>query len=121
MEALELEEVEALREQLVRLREELQAQLASSEAAARPVDLSEPIGRVSRMDALQQQSMTQANRASAALRERQVEAALGRIERDEYGACLGCGEEVGFQRLKARPEAPFCLPCQSLRERREGG
>ncbi len=121
MEALSEREVEELRADLVQLLGELRAQLASSAAAARPVDLSEPIGRVSRMDAMQQQSMAQANRASAKLRVQQAEAALARVERDGYGACQGCGDEVGFQRLKARPEAPFCLACQSLRERRSPG
>jgi len=61
--------------------------------------------------------MTQANRASLERRRAQVRAALRRLEADEYGDCVGCGEPVGFRRLEARPEAAFCIRCQRERER----
>jgi DnaK suppressor protein len=86
--------------------------------AAQPVDLDEPIGRLSRMDALQQQSMARASRQGLMLRAQQVEGALRRHADGELGVCLECGADVAFARLKARPEAPFCLACQSLREAR---
>ncbi len=113
------DEAEALHRNLRTLTDELRSQLASSEEGARPVDLDVPIGRLSRMDALQQQSMVRANRASAQLRLQQAEAALRRIEQEDYGGCVECGEEVGFARLEVRPETAFCVRCQSLRESRK--
>jgi DnaK suppressor protein len=110
------EELERLRQDLVALARELQAQLDTSDAAARPVDLDDPIGRISRIDAIQQQSMAQANRRGAQRRLQQVRAALERIEEDEYGPCAQCGDPVGFARLQVRPETPFCVGCQSRRE-----
>ena len=107
-----------LREDLEALEAALGEQLDTSRNAAGPVDLDEPIGRVSRVDALQQQHMVQAGRRAAALRRQQVEAALRRLAQGEYGACLVCGEAVGFARLKVRPEAPLCLACQAEREER---
>ena len=111
-------ELATLRTALDTLAADLRVQLASSEEGARPVDLDEPIGRLSRMEAMQQQSMTQANRRAAQLRLQQVEAAKTRIDRDEYGECAECGEAVGFKRLVVRPEAPLCIGCQGLREQR---
>ncbi len=107
-----------LQADLLSLREDLKQTLSLSSEAAQPVDLEEPIGRLSRMDAMQQQSMLKANRSAAQLRLQQVEGALLRWREGEYGECQSCGEWVGFPRLKARPEAPFCLSCQGLRERR---
>ena len=104
---------------LLALAEELRATIASATDAARPVDLDQPIGRVSRIDAIQQQSMVKANRQAAELRLRQVAAALRRIDEDDYGECMGCGEDIGFGRLEARPEAPFCIACQSRSEKRD--
>ena len=118
MEDLTPEASEELERALLALCEELRSLLEASEAGARPVDLGEPIGRISRMDAIQQQSMTQATRRAAELRHKQVEAALLRFERGEYGSCMECGEAVGFARLQVRPEAPFCIACQSRREDR---
>jgi DnaK suppressor protein len=65
---------------------------------------------------MQQQRMIAANRDAARQRRRQTEAALARCEADEYGDCSGCGEPIGYARLKARPESPLCVRCQSSRE-----
>jgi DnaK suppressor protein len=117
-ESLEPGQEEGLRRELERLQQELVGQLESSGEAARPVDLDQPIGRLSRMDAIQQQSMAQANRRGAQLRLRQVRAALGRLDDGEYGDCGQCGEAIGFARLRVRPEATFCVVCQGQREAR---
>ncbi len=116
---IESERIEELRRALVTLRDELNQLVDSTAEGVKPVDLGEPIGRISRMDAMQQQKMLAENRRAAQLRRRQVEAALARIEAGEYGECQGCGEEIEGRRLGARPEAALCLECQSRRERRD--
>jgi len=65
---------------------------------------------------MQQQKMVAVNRQAAQLRRRLVEGALSRIEDDEYGECLGCGEDIARRRLEVHPEAPFCIECQARRE-----
>jgi len=117
MEALTSEQCEELGQQLLTLQTELERLLASSEEAAKPVGLDQPIGRLSRMDAMQQQSMVQANRRAAQQRSSLVTRALRRLEGDEYGLCTECDENIGFPRLKARPETPLCINCQSHREK----
>ena len=107
-----------LRDALETLRAELDHVLSVGAESSRPVDLDEPIGRLSRMDALQQQSMAAANRRGAQARLRMVEAALGAMARGEYGECRRCEEEIQVARLRARPETPYCLPCQQAIEGR---
>jgi DnaK suppressor protein len=119
MSMLDEDELDARRQSLVKLRGELTALVTGATEGARPVDLDEPIGRISRVDAMQQQKMLAANRQAAQQRRRQVEAALDRIEAGEYGECQGCGEDVEPRRLEAQPEAPLCLDCQSRREKRD--
>jgi len=104
---------------LLDLRKELQKQLEDSSDGAMPVSLDQPIGRLSRMDAMQQQSMVQANRRTAQTRLTRIEAALRRYHSEEYGFCVECEEEIGYARLKAQPEAPFCIGCQGSREARD--
>jgi DnaK suppressor protein len=118
VEALTPAELATLRDALDALEVELREQLAATEDGAKPVDLGEPIGRLSRMEAMQQQSMTQANRSAAQRRLQQVSAAKQRVEREEYGDCAECGEPIGVKRLVVRPEAPLCIGCQGLREKR---
>ena len=118
MAGLSDQEKKTLKDALIALQAELSAMLSSSKEAADPVDLEAPIGRLSRMDALQDQSMAMANRNAARLRLKQSEAAVARFADDEYGDCLDCGEPIDIRRLMARPEGPFCLGCQTRREQR---
>jgi DnaK suppressor protein len=94
------------------LRAELEQLLDDSRESSKAVDLDQPIGRLSRMDALQQQAMAKANRAGTQRRVKLIEAAMMAIKQERYGECRRCEEPIGYPRLKARPETPFCLECQ---------
>ncbi len=45
-----------------------------------------------------------------------IEAALRRIDEGSYGRCEACGGAMGLQRLRAIPEARFCLSCSGHRD-----
>jgi len=45
--------------------------------------------------------------------------AAERIERGTYGFCTNCGESIGEDRLRARPEAELCIECKEEMELRE--
>jgi DnaK suppressor protein len=115
---LTAEQIDELHRVLLSERDRLEELLELSKEGARPVDLGEPIGRLTRMDAIQQQQMTKASRRSYETRLRQIQAALDLFGKDDYGYCRLCEEPIGYPRLKARPEAPFCLSCQNARESR---
>lgn len=51
-------------------------------------------------------------RSEAVRRElEEIDAALQRIQEGRYGNCLNCGGPMGLQRLRAIPEARYCLAC----------
>lgn len=110
------EQLAELKQDLENLQRQLSAGVEGSSEAVKPVSLDEPIGRLSRMDAMQQQSMAQANRQAARARLGLVESALGRMGRGDYGRCADCEEFVAWARLKAKPEAVLCISCQRERE-----
>ena len=103
---------------LLALSKEIEETLEISKDSAKPVDLEQPIGRVSRVDALQQQSMSKASRRNLEIRLRQTKTALVAVNDEEYGDCKECGESIGYLRLKARPETLFCFECQTRMEKR---
>jgi len=47
---------------------------------------------------------------------KRVERALAKFEGGSYGYCENCGKPIDFARLKALPDARFCLHCQRQRE-----
>lgn len=105
-------------ERLLAAIRELEDLLAVSGDSSQPVELETPIGRLSRMDAMQQQQMALASREAQQRRLQLLRNALQAMARGDYGYCRVCEEPIGYQRLQARPETPFCLACQS---RVEGG
>jgi DnaK suppressor protein len=107
-----------LHKDLVDLREELIEAIKAGEDRTDVVDLDQEIGRLSRMDALQQQKMAEAEAARHKIRLKTVIQALRAFEEDEYGFCKRCGELIDVRRLKARPESPCCVPCLRLVEAR---
>ena len=113
MEELSTTELATLRERLVELVAEIENSLGASAGSVAPVVLDQSsVGRLSRMDAMQQQAMAKATRRQAQLRLSQCQVALSAFDRDEYGLCRKCEEPIGCRRLTAKPEAPFCLECQ---------
>jgi len=48
-----------------------------------------------------------------------IEKSLEKIERGTYGECESCSEEIGLERLRARPVADFCIACKDEQERLE--
>ena len=118
MDDLTKEQIEDRRQALERLQVELGRMLETTKEGTQVVDLDEPIGRLTRMDAIQQQNVSAANRRSVDLRLRQVAQALELIKRGDYGTCRRCDDVITFQRLEARPESPYCLDCQAEIDRK---
>ena len=52
---------------------------------------------------------------------RQIDAALMRLARGQYGVCADCADEIEAKRLQAQPIAMRCNPCQANFERNHAG
>lgn len=84
----------------------------SSKEERKPVELDQQsIGRLSRMDAMQQQAMAIANETERQNEILRIENALKRIENDEYGICVSCGEDIAIKRLEVNPTTFLCIEC----------
>ena len=111
------QQLEQLQKSLATKKKDLEAQLVSVDLDTKPVTLDQQsVGRVSRIDAIQQQQMALANQQQSTELLRRIELALQRIDSGEYGSCLQCEEPIAVARLQAQPFASLCLDCQSARE-----
>jgi DnaK suppressor protein len=102
----------ALRKRLDERRAELLVHSNHSGDYRKPVELDQQaVGRLSRMDALQNQEMhlEQERRRKAELD--RIEKTLKRMEDDEYGHCHNCGEPIQIKRLEFDPTTPLCVQC----------
>ncbi len=109
---------EELTAALLALQDDLRQTLRTTSEHARTVELDQAaVGRLSRVDALQQQAMAAEQAKRNALRLQQVAVALQTVADDAYGDCKKCGEPIGYRRLRARPESPCCVLCMAEMER----
>lgn len=69
------------------------------------------VGRLSRMDALQQQAMAEATHRRRAQERQQLEAARKRIADGSFGECRECGETIDPARLRLNPALTVCITC----------
>ena len=100
------------RKRLTEKRQELLAIVESSKDSRKPVELDQSrVGRLSRMDALQDQAMALETERRREIELRRIDAALARVESGDYGECLTCGEEIEPKRLELHPATPVCIDC----------
>ncbi len=71
------------------------------------------VGRLSRMDAMQQQAMANATAQNRIYETKAIHAALMRLETGEYGYCDVCGDQIAIKRLELTPTATCCVSCPS--------
>ena len=112
-------EKERFRLILLKLEHELLSTSAENAEAAKPVELDQSrVGRLSRMDALQNQAMSVQTHQRRKLQSQKIKAALIRIENDEFGQCIKCDLDISEKRLEIDPCATLCITCAEKMESR---
>ena len=76
-----------------------------------PVAPDNAIGRISRMDAINNKTIFDASQRNLKNRMVQLEQSLKRIHDDNFGICTECHQSIPFERMKIRPEIRFCATC----------
>ncbi|WP_170358783.1 TraR/DksA family transcriptional regulator [Ruegeria arenilitoris] len=92
--------------------EELERNSLAGQDAQSVVELDQQaVGRLSRMDALQNQAMAKAQQTRRDLEVRRLRAALDRMAEGEFGYCEDCGDDIPRRRLDLDPAASKCVSC----------
>lgn len=100
------------REKLLALRQSLETHSNDTADNRKAVALDQQsVGRLSRMDAMQQQAMAKAQEAARQRDLVRIEQALRRLDAGEYGECEVCGEKLPAGRLAIDPMAQTCVNC----------
>ncbi len=81
------------------------------EELTRPIGPENSIGRVSRMDAINNKSVAEATLRSTKRKYESLKMALNRIDRENFGACSRCGQNIPPARLMYMPESTRCVRC----------
>ena len=112
------EQIQRFKNVLLNDKELLVATIESEKESSQVVELDQSkVGRLSRMDALQGQAMSQETRSRHEEGLRKISSALSRIESGDYGYCLECDEDIAIARLEVDPSVSLCINCASRAEK----
>ena len=105
------ERIEYFRKRLQDLAEEINVDLVANRDDAGIVELDTSIGRLSRMDAMQNQQIALELRRRRENQLLRIKNAFKRMDRGEYGRCSKCKTAITEERLEVFPDAMMCVLC----------
>ena len=79
----------------------------------KPIAPENAIGRVSRMDAINNKSVNEAALKKAEQKLSNLKIALSNINDPDFGVCFKCKNNIPIGRILLMPHARFCVQCAS--------
>ena len=90
---------------------ETEEQIKEYKELTKPVSPDNAIGRVSRMDAINNKSITEAAIRNAEEKLRSLLYVKSKLGDDDFGICARCKNEIPIQRILLRPQSVYCVRC----------
>lgn len=91
--------------------EEVSQLIVDLKEATKPAGLDNAVGRLSRMDYINNKTVDEASLRSAASKLKALERWLSLYDTDQFGKCARCGNEININRLLLMPESTKCIHC----------
>lgn len=88
-------------------------ELAYLKTQLKPVDKDCSLDNVDHASRQQQQNVTFHRFEEYTKRYNKLIATLNRVEREDYGVCKECEEDISIERLKIIPESEYCIDCMN--------
>ena len=85
--------------------------IAELKVETQPISPDCAIGRISRMDAINNKSVNEASLRQMEAKLKQLEIALKKIDEPGFGQCVRCGKPIAEGRLMLMPESNRCVHC----------
>ncbi len=77
----------------------------------KPISPDDAIGRISRMDAINNKSVAEASLRQAEGKLRNLLLVMSQLGSDDFGICLKCKREIPLGRILIRPQSLLCVGC----------
>ena len=86
-------------------------QISILEEKVKPIAPDCSLGRLTRLEAMSEQDVNNKILDEARVKLTRLKNALLRIDKEMFGICIECEEEIGFGRMSVRPESVRCVTC----------
>ena len=91
--------------------EKTQGRIVEYKELTKPIAPENSIGRISRMDAINNKSISEAALRKAETKLINLEFALSNLDDPEFGKCAKCKSQIPIQRIMLMPQSRFCVNC----------
>ncbi len=108
---MEKAEIEALKEKILEAIDQTNEKIDGLEEATKPISPENSIGRVSRMDAINNKSVAEAALRSSKQKLSKLKIALSKLDKPDFGICTFCKNPIPPARLMYMPESTRCVRC----------
>lgn len=98
---------------LIAKKKKVEFKITDLKELTQPIPPEDSIGRISRMDAINNRSINEATLRTTQSILNNINLALERINDDDFGNCNLCGAEIPIGRLLIMPGSSKCTNCAS--------
>ncbi len=105
------EELKILKRDIKRMITTLQSELQELEESAKPISPENSIGRISRMDAINNKGVLDASIRNRKKKLSKLQLALSKVDSPGFGNCVNCKNPINPKRLMLLPESNRCIRC----------
>ncbi|WP_462250504.1 TraR/DksA C4-type zinc finger protein [Ekhidna sp.] len=78
---------------------------------SKPVTLDNSIGRISRMDAINNKSITESALRQSEVKLSKLKQALDNVDKPDFGKCIKCKQQISLGRILLMPQSNKCVNC----------
>ena len=107
------EETQQFYQKLLKEKEKIQQKIADMETDVEPISPENSIGRISRMDAINNKGVAEYGMRQAKQRLSGLSVWLTKYDTEAFGKCVDCQNEIQFKRLMFMPYSLKCMRCAS--------
>lgn len=105
------EQRNTLRDAIIDRQIDVEVRIAELEESTKPISPDKGLGRLTRLEAMQDKSINENALERLRQEEIQLHNAMANIAMPDFGHCQSCGGGIAFERMEALPASTLCAQC----------
>lgn len=107
------EQINQLKNKIIEDMKAMENEIEGLKEKIRPIAPDCSLGRLTRQEMIQEQQVNEHAMHAAEIRVNRLKYSLGKVDKEGYGVCAECEDEIVFGRLILLPESTHCVACIS--------
>jgi len=106
-------QLQKIKEKIIKDISDTENEIDALDDKTKPITPDCSLGRLTRQEMIQEQQVNEHALHEAKIRLNKLKYALQKVDKEGYGICAECEEEIIFGRLMLLPESTHCVACKS--------